>query len=76
VVQRRGVHVSPLKIGSRGAENVFGGILGIHAVLRREFEWGNLKMDFFGFWLRDPRGAGEEGGPLVFTLCVLGEFMC
>jgi hypothetical protein len=49
VVQRRGVHVNPLKIGSRDGEIVFGGILKIHAVLRRELFWRNPKMDFFGF---------------------------
>jgi hypothetical protein len=40
-IQRRGTHVNPPKIGSRGDVNCFGGILGIYAVLRRELEWGN-----------------------------------
>jgi hypothetical protein len=34
--QRRGAHVSTLKIGSRGELFCFGGILGFYAVLRRE----------------------------------------
>jgi hypothetical protein len=41
-VQRRGTHVNPPKIGSRGAGNCLGEFLGIHADLRRDFGWGNL----------------------------------
>jgi hypothetical protein len=40
-VQRRGADVNTPKIGSRVGEFCFGGILGIHAVLRRELIWGN-----------------------------------
>jgi hypothetical protein len=39
--QRRGAHVSVLKIGSRVEHLCFGGIWGCHADLRRESEWGN-----------------------------------
>jgi hypothetical protein len=35
-VQRRGVHVNTLEIGSRDGEISFGGILGFYAELRRE----------------------------------------
>jgi hypothetical protein len=41
-VQRRGVRVSPLKIGSRDGVLCFGGILENHADLRRDCFWGNL----------------------------------
>jgi hypothetical protein len=74
VVQRRGAHVNPLKIGSRDGELRFGGILRNHAVLRREYCWGNLKMGFFGVVGGTPRESCEEGGHLVCNLCVLGEF--
>jgi hypothetical protein len=39
--QRRGVHVSIPKIGSRDGLKCFGGILGFCAELRREWGWGN-----------------------------------
>jgi hypothetical protein len=37
IIQRRGGRVSTLEIGSRVGDLCFGGILGGHAVLRREF---------------------------------------
>jgi hypothetical protein len=74
VGQRRGVHVSPPKIGSRDGEIVFGGIWGRHADLRRDFVWGNLNLGFFGLLGGCPRGATEEGDQLVLLLCILGEF--
>jgi hypothetical protein len=37
IIQRRGGRVSTLEIGSRGGVLCFGGILGGHADLRREF---------------------------------------
>jgi hypothetical protein len=40
----------------------FGGISGIYAELRREFDWGNLSWGFFGGLLGVPRGSIEEGG--------------
>jgi hypothetical protein len=67
--QRRGVHVSTPKIGSRDGIKCFGGILGFHADLRRELERGNFKLGFFGVLLVGPRGATEEGGQ---TVCILG----
>jgi hypothetical protein len=70
-IQRRGVHVSPLEIGSRAGELCFGGILRFYADLRREFVWGNLNSMFFEIMGVSPRGAGEEGGQLVL-LCVFG----
>jgi hypothetical protein len=72
-VQRRGVHVSPPKIGSRDGQMCFGGILRIHADLRRELDWGNLNLNFFEGLLGVPREGIEEGGPMV---CFLGEFNC
>jgi hypothetical protein len=39
--------------------------LGNHADLRRDFNWGNLNLDFFGVLVEVPRGGGEEGGDLV-----------
>jgi hypothetical protein len=65
VGQRRGAHVSVLKIGSRVGLFCFGGILGIHAELRREFIWGNLRLGFFGVLGGVPRSSTEEGGRLV-----------
>jgi hypothetical protein len=35
-IQRRGADVNTPKKGSRAGQNCFGGILGIHAELRRE----------------------------------------
>jgi hypothetical protein len=70
--QRRGADVSVPEIGSRGEVLCFGGILGIHAELRRELSWGNWNLVVFGFLGVGLRGCSEEGGPLVF----LGEFKC
>jgi hypothetical protein len=53
--------VNPPKIGSRVGVIVFGGILRFHAVLRREFFWGNLKLGFFGGLYVGPRKCIEEG---------------
>jgi hypothetical protein len=63
--QRRGAHVSVPEIGSRGEVLCFGGILGIHAELRREFNWGNWNLVVFGLLGGSPRGCIEEGGPVV-----------
>jgi hypothetical protein len=63
------------KIGSRVGQKCFGGILGFHAVLRRDFEWGNLNWEFFGVLLVSPRGACEEGGPFMCRFMFLGEFI-
>jgi hypothetical protein len=70
-IQRRGTHVSPLKIGSRAGELCFGGILRFYADLRRELIWGNLDLLFFEVLVVGPRGAVEEEGQLVL-LCVFG----
>jgi hypothetical protein len=61
-VQRRGVHVNTLKIGSRGEENLFGGILDFYADLRRELFRRNLKMVFFEVLFGSPRGLVRRGG--------------
>jgi hypothetical protein len=42
--------------------------------LRREFSWGNLKLDFLKVLVGGPRGLIEEGGQLVFLFVHLGEF--
>jgi hypothetical protein len=73
---RRGAHVNTLKIGSRGVKNCLGEILGVYADLRRDFKWGNLKLEFFGVLVEVPRETIEEGGQLWFLVCVLGEFKC
>jgi hypothetical protein len=70
-IQRRGVHVSLLKIGSRAGDLCFGGILRFYAELRREWIWGNLIWVFFWVLPGGPRGSAEEGGPLV-SICVFG----
>jgi hypothetical protein len=71
-IQRRGTHVSPLKIGSRGDAFVFGGILSFYADLRRKFIWGNLGLGFLEGLGGKPRGGSEEGGTLsVFWVEVL-----
>jgi hypothetical protein len=64
-VQRRGGRVNIPEIGSRVGVFSFGGIYGIHAVLRREYNWGNLFWMIFEVLVGDPRGAGEEGGPML-----------
>jgi hypothetical protein len=71
-IQRRGTHVNILEIGSRGALLCFGGILGIYADLRREFNLGNLSLGVLGNLGGVPRGSTEEGGQFVLLLC-LGE---
>jgi hypothetical protein len=53
--------VNTPKIGSRGALFVFGGILEIYAVLRRELNGGNLNLSVFGGVGVVPRGTVEEG---------------
>jgi hypothetical protein len=63
-VQRRGVHVNTLKIGSRVGELCFGGIYRFYAELRRETFGGNFKLDFFLVLLVGPREPTEEGGHL------------
>jgi hypothetical protein len=69
-LSRRGTHVNIPKIGSRAGEKCFGGILGIHAVLRREIKWRNWDLGFLGVFLVVPLGATEEGDHLVLLLCV------
>jgi hypothetical protein len=71
-VQRRGVHVNTPKRGSRGEEICFGGIWGFYAELRREFNRGNLNLDFFGVLAVVPREVIEEGGQVVFICVHLG----
>jgi hypothetical protein len=73
--QRRGARVSPLKIGSRDGEIVFGGIYGFYAVLRRELRRGNWVLLFFGILAGDPRGLVEEGGRFVFPLVHWGNLI-
>jgi hypothetical protein len=65
--------VNKPKIGSRGEVFVFGGILEIYAVLRRELSWGNLNLSVFEDVGVVPRGPVEEGGPLVCFLCAFGR---
>jgi hypothetical protein len=72
--QRRGTDVSVLKIGSRDGFLCFGGIQRFHADLRREFSWGNFKLDFFGVLGGGQRSATEEGGQLCVTFVHLEEF--
>jgi hypothetical protein len=72
---RRGTDVSTLKIGSRGAVLCFGGIKGFYAVLRREYCWGNLVLLFFEVVGGNPRRFTEEGGQLVFLLCLGGALL-
>jgi hypothetical protein len=74
-VQRRGVHVNTLKIGSRGDAFCFGGILGFYADLRRESFRGNFIWGFFGVLVVSLRGGIEEGGQLVFLLGVWGGIL-
>jgi hypothetical protein len=72
-LQRRGTHVSPLKIGSRDGQKCFGGILAFYAELRRDLDWGNLNLGFFEDLFGGPRGTCEEGG----TLCTFwGNVLC
>jgi hypothetical protein len=71
-VRRRGVHVSTLKLGSRGDVLCFGGILGCHADLRRELKGGNLILVVFGDLGVGPRKSTEEGGHFVFSFVCLG----
>jgi hypothetical protein len=40
--------VNILKIGSRADVFCFGGIQRFYAELRREYNWGNLKLVFLG----------------------------
>jgi hypothetical protein len=65
--------VRTLKIGSRDDVLCFGGILGSYAELRREFKWRNFICVIFGGLVGDPRGALEEGGPLVFRFVFWGS---
>jgi hypothetical protein len=74
VGQRRGAHVNVPKIGSRGEVLCFGGIQRFYAELRRDFIWGNLKLDFFCALVGDPRELTEEGGQFVCQCMHLGEF--
>jgi hypothetical protein len=74
-VQRRGAHVSTLKIGSRVGVLCFGGIWRIYADLRRESVWGNFNLAFFGGLVEVPREYIEEGGQYVCQFMCLGEFI-
>jgi hypothetical protein len=73
-IQRRGVHVSIPKIGSRAGLYCFGGIWGPHADLRREFEWGNFNLGFFWVLFVVPRRYTEEGDHLCSLCVVWGNF--
>jgi hypothetical protein len=75
-LSRRGVHVKPPERGSRDGIKCFGGIRGSYAVLRREFDWGNLDLLFFGVLGGCPREVVEEGGPLCVPFVRLGELSC
>jgi hypothetical protein len=75
VVQRRGGRVNTPEIGSRDGVLCIGGILGIHADLRRETFWGNFNWDFFGVLLVVPREACEEGGPLCVPFVRFGGIL-
>jgi hypothetical protein len=75
-VQRRGARVNIPEIGSRGELFVFGGIMGIYAELRREYNWGNLNWGFFEGLFEVPRRGAEEGGTVVFPPRDLGEVLC
>jgi hypothetical protein len=44
----------------------FGGIYEIHAVLRREWEWGKLGLIIFWVLGGGPREGTEEGGQCMF----------
>jgi hypothetical protein len=46
---------------------------GVYAVLRREFNRGNLKWFFFEDLFGVPRRCTEEGGQLVLPQVCLGE---
>jgi hypothetical protein len=52
----------------------FGGILRIYAKLRRDFVWGEFKLEFFEIVGVGPRGWFEEGGPISVNFGFLGEF--
>jgi hypothetical protein len=69
---RRGVHVNTPKLGSRGEGKCLGEFYGVYADLRREFVWGNFKLEFFGVLLVSPRGTTEEGGHLCVSLHTIG----
>jgi hypothetical protein len=73
--QRRGTHVSVPKIGSRDGLFCFGGIWGVYADLRRELNWRNLKLGFFGVVGVCPRECIEEGGPLVHFEGIWGNVL-
>jgi hypothetical protein len=73
VGQRRGARVNIPEIGSRDGVLCFGGILGNHAVLRRDSVWGNFNLEFFEVLGVGPRGSIEEGGRFVFPPCVWGN---
>jgi hypothetical protein len=64
--------VSTPKIGSRAGLFCFGGILGNHAVLRRELFGGNLFLVVFSVLGGSPRGSIEEGGT---TVCFWGNLI-
>jgi hypothetical protein len=71
-VQRRGVRVSTLKIGSRDGVYCFGGIQRFYAELRREYYGGNLSLVFLRNLLVSPRGTSEEGGHYVCFMRAFG----
>jgi hypothetical protein len=65
-LQRRGVRVSILKIGSRGDNLCFWGNLRFHADLRRELGEGLGDLVILGDLRRWAHVGEEEGGRFVF----------
>jgi hypothetical protein len=53
-------------------KNVWGNLGGVYAVLRRESEWRNFDLGFFGGLSGCPRGLVEEGGQIVCICCAIG----
>jgi hypothetical protein len=71
-IQRRGTDVNVPEIGSRGVLLCFGGILGIYADLRREFNLGNLSLGVLRIWVGFHVALLRRGDSIVLLLC-LGE---
>jgi hypothetical protein len=53
-------------------KNVWGNLGGVYADLRRESEWRNFDLVFFGGLSGSPRGCTEEGGQIVCLCCAIG----
>jgi hypothetical protein len=75
-VRRRGTDVNIPKIGSRVGQLCFGGIQRFYAELRREINWGNWGLGFFGVFLVSPREAIEEGTTWCALLCIWEGIYC